>query len=537
MLNVLIVEDEPLVLIGIKTLLQNSSHKLRLCQTASNGCAALEIIEQEKPDIVITDIKMPKMDGLELIRRCREQYGELPVFIILTNYEEFQLAKEALTLGVVDYLVKLELTGEALDNSLLLAIRRIEELAPQKPQPEPARFLQYYKERFFIRLLNNLFENEEQFRLETKDLGISFEGFPWLVTCYIELSGPRLSELSSRQQMDLFGSSLDMIRNILPRYLSCYCIPLDIRHLAVIFLFTDEQYKDWQHLLQTALDNAASMLNSYYGAEMTGACGTVVTHPLSVHESFQSARQLFARADRKQAFLFPDIADPSAFEDHMFNMSLFKDSIVKAYEEYDSEKLTEIVEAIAGLFADHPDHYIQAMDAASNILYLSISLISDGESLVSDIFSSSPSGYRCLYSLTSAGQVMDWLRTLCSGLCRFFDERKKDYKNHIVSGVRQYIQTHLQEKLSLNEVAAAFGISPSYLSLLFKKYSDCGFNEYVTQMKIGKAKELIQEEHLKIYEIADQLGFENAFYFSKVFKKVEGCSPREYQYQCLDTKR
>ena len=80
----------------------------------------------------------------------------------------------------------------------------------------------------------------------------------------------------------------------------------------------------------------------------------------------------------------------------------------------------------------------------------------------------------------------------------------------------------------LNEVAAVFGLSPNYLSALFKKTCNIGFSEYITQKKVARAKTLLLEQDMKIYEVADQLGFESAFYFSKVFKKVEGISPREY---------
>ena len=87
---------------------------------------------------------------------------------------------------------------------------------------------------------------------------------------------------------------------------------------------------------------------------------------------------------------------------------------------------------------------------------------------------------------------------------------------------------NLNQKLTLNEVAAAFGISPGYLSSLFGKYSDMGFVACVNHAKINAAKKMLRESNDKIYEIAEKLGFESAFYFSKVFKKVEGCSPREF---------
>ena len=94
--------------------------------------------------------------------------------------------------------------------------------------------------------------------------------------------------------------------------------------------------------------------------------------------------------------------------------------------------------------------------------------------------------------------------------------------------MQHYIVEHVEERLTLNNVASSFGVSPNYLSQLFKKYSEIGFSEYISQQKIARAKELMADGTLKIYEIAERLGFESAFYFSKVFKKVTGLSPRDY---------
>ena len=94
--------------------------------------------------------------------------------------------------------------------------------------------------------------------------------------------------------------------------------------------------------------------------------------------------------------------------------------------------------------------------------------------------------------------------------------------------MKKYINEHVREHLSLNEVAAVFGISPSYLSQLFSKYNETGFSEYVNTCKVREGKRLLTEENLKVYEVAEILGFESAFYFSKVFKKVEGVAPTEY---------
>ena len=194
------------------------------------------------------------------------------------------------------------------------------------------------------------------------------------------------------------------------------------------------------------------------------------------------------------------------------NEAISSDSIAKAVQE------TDFTNQISQ----------QALDAASNILYLSISLLQDGESIVSGFFADDPDGYRSLYKQSNVDHVIQWLQFFCGQLCELFQSRRKDYKNHIVTNVRKYINEHVSERLSLNEVAAVFGISPNYLSQLFSKYNDTGFSEYINICKITEAKRLLEEENMKVYEAAEALGFESAFYFSKVFKRVEGVSPTEY---------
>ena len=171
---------------------------------------------------------------------------------------------------------------------------------------------------------------------------------------------------------------------------------------------------------------------------------------------------------------------------------------------------------------------MQALDGACNILFLSISLLQDGEKTVSEFFRDNPDGYRSVYKQTSVEQIVSWLSYFEQQSCLLFENHHKDYKNHIVTNVKKYINEHVTERLSLNEVAAVFGISPNYLSQLFGRYNELGFSEYINTCKIHEAKRLLDAGNLKVYEVADMMGFESSFYFSKVFKKVEGISPSDY---------
>lgn len=529
MYKLLIVDDEPLVQVGIKSMLNWNALGLEICGTTINGQAALKIIEEQSPDIVITDIKMPVMDGLELTRICRERYGnDRPCFIILTSYEDFHMAKEALTYQVSDYLVKLELTPENLRSSIEKVLEQLRENERNKSDTTVSSHSFYDK--FLISLLYNLFESEEQFMLQSRDLNLDFH-YRIYVCCYGELKSSQADALSAERQIALYTSALRMIQELAVKYRFCYVLSLDIRHFALIFCYEEDFSQTALSCIGEVTDilfqvNAA--LENYYNVKLCCGIGNPVGNPLAISESYQCSRAAFRETGSyRPVIAFEQCARNDSFH-NSFNFSLFRSGLTKAFEEYDSEALTATIDDICGLFLTNPQHYVQALDAACNILYLSISLLQDGEAVVSEFYRDSPDGYRSIYRQTSVKQIVAWLKSFSEKLAELFENKRRDYKNHIVSNVKKYIIEHVWERLTLNEVAAVFGISPNYLSQLFGKYNEIGFSEYINQCKINESKKLLEEGGLKIYEIADALGFESAFYFSKVFKKIEGVSPTDY---------
>ena len=529
MYKLLIVDDEPLVQVGIKSMLDWNALDIEVVGTASNGEAALKIIEDTMPDIVITDIQMPILSGLELIRICRERFGAFPVFLILTSYQDFEMAKQAIAYQVTDYLVKLELDADTLRETIMRTLPLVDKekkTAPPEHAISPAGLIQ---ERFFIRLVNNLFENEAEYLMQKDELSLAFTGNSYTAG-YFLIDTPAAAGMNNSQLLSLYQATLHMFIQLIAKYIPCYVTPLDVRHFLIVFPLqtADTHDTDWHREILRALNGTCTMLKNYYNASIRAGIGHPVSNPFDLSGSFFAAKQVSSEATDETPFLFSDEQQHTAIHGNAFNISIWKADIRSAYEEMDAEKLHSIFASITELFSQHPSHHLQAMDAAGSILYLTLSLLSDGERTVSDIFASDPAGYRCLYQMNSTEQIIGWMQTLCDGLCDFFSSEKDNYKNHVVTNVKAYINRNLDQKLSLNEVAAAFDISPAYLSKLFGKYSELGFVNYVNYAKINAAKEMLRESNDKVYEIAAKLGFESAFYFSKVFKKIEGCSPREY---------
>ena len=168
MIKLLIADDELLVQVGIQSMVNWAGLGIEVCGTAPNGQAALELIREYSPEIVITDIKMPIMNGLELAKACRDEFGPIPLFIILTSYEEFPLIKEALSYQVIDYLIKLELDEETITSSIKKALARLDELKASQAYRQAGKrpVLQNYRDKFFMRLLHNLFDSREQFDIQ-----------------------------------------------------------------------------------------------------------------------------------------------------------------------------------------------------------------------------------------------------------------------------------------------------------------------------------------------------------------------------------
>lgn len=430
---------------------------------------------------------------------------------------------------MLDYLVKLELTEDVLNAAIQKALGILEKERKQAAIPETGSDLSLLQDNFYIRLLLNLFETEEQFATQCDLLSVRFTAAGYTVA-YLEMQNTRQSASAvASSDITLYRSSYQMIRNLIVKYVPCRILFLDTTHLAIIFSLTKEQTGSYHQLLTDALTQTGDMLYNYYSIRILASVGSLVENPRDLSASYSDARQIFPDVRQSDsAVIFADEDNPAREEHNVFNIAIFKDELQKAFNEYDPEALSAVFHDIIDLFSNDKRHYSQALSAASNVLHLTLSCLSNGEEQLNQIFGESANGYNCLYEAETVPQVLSWMTVLCDGLCRLFSEHNKDYKNRTISAVKKYINEHVDEKITLNQLSDVFNISPNYLSILFSKYNDMGFIDYVNHAKIECAKEMLDEGTLKIYEISDKLGYESAFYFSRVFKKVEGVSPRDY---------
>lgn len=488
-----------------------------------------------QPDIVITDIRMPVLDGLQLVESCKKE-GAVFAFIVLTNLEEFSLARKALSLGAVDYLVKLDLKPESLaaslekakkQSSLLLKNHSPAGSAPSSPGSEP--FASHQKVRKYL-------SQTLLAKADPTEMGGALPAAGW-ERPFLLLFSLRPNHIQFQADEDIYDFRLitnqlfDIIEKIAERYFSSAML-FEYDRKNTYFLAGSLMKED---ALETALTGfcgrVTTALTTYF--ELNAVYGAS-----TVKESLEDMPQALEEALTSLDYYYYNSSSPLVFYSNQnihhslaknFNINIFKKDLSASIQQNDSGRLREVFRQILELFASCKPGKEQATSACINIYTYLYSFFEGDQEDFQEIFPYTINIAEQLGHFNSLSDILIWLESFCDKLCTLLSERKSVRSDTLIEQAKAYIEEHLSEKLALADVAEYLSISSGHLSNTFKKFTGVTISDYIATMKIDRAKELIHTHKYLMYEISDMLGFENPYYFSKVFKKVTGISPREYE--------
>lgn len=534
MYRVMIVDDEPLILAGIASMLEWEEHGCRIVGKATNGQQALEKMAELQPDIVITDIKMPAMDGLAFMRAAKEA-GYQAVFILLTNLEEFSLAREAVRLGAVDYLVKLELSEEKLSETLERAADKCSSRKAAALAGEPGRWtglpLTDRIRDYFRRVL--VFDMDAKAESQVEEAIREQFTNPVLLLIHFNYGFEGFSQAFTRDdQKKVMGFAEDIIHEMVRGFFDHSCLIRRDQN-GFILVLSSGGISDYQGQIRRMGEKFLSVIKDYFEVSASIAVSQrgegIGEFPDLLYQVMSAMNDTYYEWSEPIVF-YSEEHEAGKSHSSNFNINFLKKDLAQGIRLNDSQRFAQIMDQVIALLKEHKPSRPQAINGCSSLYYFVTSFFEEQEE---SAFPYAPDIIGQLNRMGNLSDIIQWICWFRNEVVAVLERRSSGRLDKNVELAQQYVQEHYREKITLGQVAEVLNISHGHLSSTFKKQVGQNFSDYVNDVKVEKAKALIATHKYMMYEISDILGFDTQYYFSTVFKRKAGCTPKEYEMQTL----
>lgn len=531
MLKVFLAEDEFIIREGIKNNIDWQAHGYEFCGEASDGELAFPLIQKTRPDILITDIKMPFVDGLALSRLVKKELPETEI-IILSGYEEFDYAKEAIQIGVARYLLK-PINGE----TLLQEIDSVAEIILGKQKEKEIRE-KYQKEMeenslrdqmdLFQHLVTGDCSMEELLSVAGKlDLKIMA---PWYSIVLLKIQ-------SMKHDYEEYSGSIVVVDERIAKLAEPEHVLIFDRALeGRAFLFKADSEDELLAYQKEYLGDVKEVLSSYVNLRYFGGIGTPVNRLREIPASFEDASHAFAHRYLVAESCILDsslLMQEGAAEQEDFRISAVNPEQIdrtKMQEFLRTGDLDEVIYFVDEFFGKLDGGAMKSrifrqyitMDA-----YFSIADFLKGLGLQKDEIEAPDQDSSILQDEKSA---MDYIVRIMNKALVLREKRASSRYEDVVSEVIHYIEdNYAQEELSLNLLASHVNFSPNHLSMIFSQQTGQTLIRYLTDYRMNRAKELLRCSSKKSSVISMEVGYKDPHYFSYLFKKTQGMTPTQYR--------
>lgn len=526
--RVLLVDDEIFARKGLRQLIDWEACGFTVQLEADNGEDALRLIAEERPDLVVTDIRMPVLDGLELIRRVGELLLSPPAFIIISGYDDFKYAQTAVRYGVHDFILKPVDEGELEDTLHKLDCR----LRQGEAQYESAIWPNAYIEALFQHPIQ-----AEEIKIWGKRLGISgASGIHYLfIECNDYASGDDDVKGVEEATALINEERRQIVRTCLPVSQAASNKPPLILHRnrfgfvlsdALLLQHGGDLRRFMKRLQRKIQEQLTDSIYVYAGDRVHG----VEQLPAAYASAKQALTYKYACAG-SQVVSYKEEASRGL--QHLNLEPAMQHDLIAQVEEHQEE--TVIAAQIARIFL----HFEQARFATeavkTSVHHLVTQLIAavrrvGGDEHQLELLAPMLGWPDRNVTLRELGRLFQHFVLECADLIA---RERKERLGGGIRRIRAYIEAHYRENINLKMIAAHFYMNPVYLGQLFRKTYGVYFTEFLLQLRIEEAKRLLRQSDRRIYEIAQEVGYNNADYFVTQFEKSEGVTPSEYRNRFL----
>jgi len=526
----MIVDDEQIIREALSQLIDYESIGYELIATAKNGMEAYDIICDDYPDVVITDIRMPILNGLDLIERSIKSDSHI-TFILLSGYNDFEYTRHAVRIGAADYLLKpvntKELTGliQRLVNEIIRESREFEN------RSQRAVLLKESLPLMRSRCVHDFMwgkTEEKRFLERAGFLGIPLmeENLRIVIFCidyYFQLLA------NGEREADLLKYALSNVAEELVGRLGNICVCDEGEARLMVLLCSGEDTKE----VARSAREVQFYLRKHYGVSVSVGIGKLVSEWRDLKLSYQNADEALEGRMKQGSsqIIAREKSQGSLREEKIFITSEEEAELKNAVTLLDRRKIYDTLEEIFQKYVMEQEVGRKAVEQFCMYLVLiAMREVQRFQLAPEQVLGQNYYYYEEISKYETADDLEMWLKDIYSSVLRAVEDRRNSkYKGIVTNGIA-YAQDHFSESLQVADVAKAVYVTPNYFSKIFKEETGENFTDWLNKFRIEMAKKRMEKEpETKIYTIAEECGFSDYKYFAFIFKKYTGYTPTSYR--------
>lgn len=506
MYRAIIVEDELLVRVAYQSIVNWQDYGFELVGLFENGQAALDAFDEIQPDFVLTDTKMPVCDGITLIREVKRRSADT-ICVILSAYGDLNYVKDGIREGADDYLLKLDITREKLGELLKSTAQKLDQMRKSEVRSVSQERAKG-RDRFLRSWIRGEYQDKETIRDYLKFYGIKL--YHEQLVCM----SVHIDELDGGIQKTPSETVSSAIRQTISETLRSTGVWLLIDMRASLLYCvgccdgTDAR-KFGEHMQESVLFALKSVMNL-----------SKVTIQFGIADSLSDVSAVFGKLHLTGEKMTCDgFADQTAEQ---------VERLVAHILHFRYGQATESLRRLNESFSRVSDLSVEIMRNHCSYILMAVNSAKGRDPILESHFKNVyPRLKADLWNSYFPREICRWIDQLCTHMEQM--EQTRAPSASLAGRAAAYIQAHYTEDLSLDVIAGHIRVSPTYLSRIFTQEKGVGIQEYLTDLRLRKAKELLAQTNDRVYEIAIKVGYSDAVYFNKVFKKHTGKTPKEYR--------
>lgn len=531
MIKLLLVDDEQPILDGLKHLIDWPQIGVSSIQTATNGRDALAVMNKFKPDVIITDIKMPFMNGLELIRTVKEELPDTKC-IVLCGYQDFEYARQAMKYGAVRYLVKpveeeelIEIIDDIRESMLNTnqEKERLEDLNRKLIESEP-----FLRNKLLYDIVSGDIADVQDVSGKLNRFGI--EKFPQKFVCAVlefEINDSLEGFTEEDSELVRFGVANIADELICSKTNGHVFYMLEKQVIMILDVSNSNP-----HILESLLRDMIYQISRYLNILVTIGVS-------SIHNSIEDTPKAFKEAKSalryklligwEKVINYNDVAS-DINKGIIIPISVWKkleNSIITGDSDSIPDVVAELFNELRSLKGVDPTELLDKCRNELLVIRRNIEVIGLDDSLLKSFIDEFDQKMYIVTLEELEVRFIEVFQRLAREICQTNNLGIKSVINHI----KQYIDQNYTDNITLNTLAEKFYVNSSYVSRLFKEELGENFIDYLTGKRMEEAMRLLLSTEMHVYEISEKIGYGNPKYFSQLFKKYTGMSPREYRDQ------